>query len=145
MCFVDAPNRSATTLWDWPTFQGQRSQIGQNILGQPGWHKSSPLYTETCDLVSAEPLAHPDRTAKSRSPWPTLLGLLGHHKILIFALSPQLADLRSTNLDRVCTWHGCNKSLELDLLFEVTGVKLDKSNFGTNRVAQIVTAVHRCL
>jgi len=30
-----------------------------------------------------------------------------------------------------------------DLLFEATGVKMD--NFGTNRVAQIVTAVHKTL
>jgi len=39
----------------------------------------------------------------------------------------------------------CNKRLVFDLLFEIRGVKIDKSNFGKSRVAQIVTAVHRHL
>jgi len=61
---------------------------------------------------------------------------------ILSASSVQLADLRSSNFDRGCTWLGCNKCLGFYLVNEVRGVKMDKSNFGTNRVAQIVTAVH---
>jgi len=41
------------------------------------------------------------------------------------------------------TWMQSN--VGFDLLSGVTGVKMDKSNFETTRVAQVVTAVHRDL
>jgi len=65
--------------------------------------------------------------------------------MLISALSLQATNLQSPNLHRECIWQGCNNCLWFDLLFGVRGVKMDKSNFGTNRVAQIVTAVHSYL
>ena len=58
----------------WPTFWGHGSKWTKIILGQSQWHKSQPVYTETCNLVCAHPLAYPDQTPKTRSPWPTLLG-----------------------------------------------------------------------
>jgi len=38
-------------------------------------------------------------------------------------LSLQLADLWSTNLDRGCNWHGCNKSLALTYFLRLEGSK----------------------
>jgi len=65
--------------------------------------------------------------------------------MLISALSLQLADLQSPNLDHGCIWQGCNKCLGLDLLFGVKRVTIDTKHFWKTRVAQIVTGVHRDL
>jgi len=71
ICIVGATDRVQQLPRIWPTFRGHRGQTEQKT----GWHKSWPLYTKTCNLVCADPLAHPDRTPKTRSPWPTLLVL----------------------------------------------------------------------
>jgi len=118
--------------WIWPTFRGQRAHNGQKTFwdNQGGTNRNRCIH-DIGNLVYADPLAHRNRTPKTKSPWPTVLyWVLGHHQVLISALSLQLADLRSPNLDPGCTWHACNKSLELDLLSEVRGIKMDKSNFG---------------
>jgi len=59
------------------------------------------------------------------------------------ALFLQATDLWSPNLHRGCIWLGCNSCLGFELLLGVTGVKMDKKQFGTTRVAQIVTGIHR--
>jgi len=62
--------------------------------------------------------------------------------MLISALSMQATDLQSPNLHRGCIW----RVQQLPAyLFWVTGVKMDKKHFGTTRVTQIVTDVHRDL
>ena len=38
----------------------------------PGWRKSQPLHTETCNIAYTELIINPDRTPKTRSVWSTL-------------------------------------------------------------------------
>ena len=45
---------------------------------QPGWHKSQPLHTETCNLRCTDLLMNHDRTPKTRSIWPTLWVEIGY-------------------------------------------------------------------
>ena len=123
----------------WPTFRGHRDQNEQNIfwttsLNQGGTNRNQ--CTETCDLVCADPLAHPDRTPKTRSPWPTLLGFRSSQKYLYLHYLCKLLTCGHQ------IWIvGVPEMVNKRLGFDVTGVKMDKSNFGTNRVGQIVTAV----
>ena len=82
---------------------------------------------------------------KTRSHWPTLLGFQGMVEkayICIISASNWPAVTKFASWVRLT---GCNSCVEFDLLFMVTGVKMDKKLFGKTRVAQIVTGVHRLI